>query len=202
MTSLWATHNFEREARSTEPTIFSESWVRKNSVSTGPQNFSKTQKITFPRISVSRQTEIHSVTVSHYTNTITITHRSILQPPVGHSCLSWAPRTELCRKLRPRYHFSGWFIAARGIRDMTVAGSLRCHLTRCGNLLCALMCAFVQRPSASMCVHVHLLIFVCACASLCASSNPTAWIKALCTIVHHQRQQTDCNWLESHSWAR
>ena len=184
MTSLWATHNFKREARSTKPTIFSESWVRKNSVSTGPQKFSRwkfsdterfTQKITFPRISVSRQTEIHSVTVSHYTNTITITHRSILQPPVGHSCLSWAPRTELCRKLRPRYHFSGWFIAARGIRDMTVAGSLRCHLTRCGNLSCALMCAFVQRPSASMCAHVHncvhLFVIVCACASFCASSK-------------------------------
>ena len=139
------------------------------------------------------QTEIHWVTVSHYTNTITITHRSILQPPVGHSCLSWAPRTELCRKLRPRYHFSGWFIAARGIRDMTVAGSLRCHLTRCGNLSCALMCACVSisqhvRTCEIVCIfylsvrmriigYVHHQIQLC---ELCI-------IKALCAIVHHQR---------------
>ena len=150
------------------------------------------------------QTEIHSVTVSHYSNIITITHRSILQPPVGHSCLSWAPRTELCRKLRPRYHFSGWFIAARGIRDMTVAGSLRCHLTRCGNLSCALI--------ASMCVHVKL----CAFVNLCVRKRIIGYvqvhhqiqlcelgiIKTLCAIVHHQRQQTDCNWLKSHTWAR
>ena len=128
------------------------------------------------------------------------------------SCLSWAPRTELCRKLRPRYHFSGWFIAARGIRDMTVAGSLRCHLTRCGNLSCALMCAFVQRRSASMCVHVQL----CAFVNLGVRMRIIGYvqvhhqiqrcelciIKALCATVHQQRQQTDCNWLKSHSWAR
>ena len=129
------------------------------------------------------------VTVSHYTNIITITHRSILQPPVGHSCLSWAPRTELCRKLRPRYHFSGWFIAARGIRDMTVAGSLRCHLTRCGNLLFALI--------ASMCVHVKLCAFVNLCVRTCIIGYVQVHhqiqlcelciIKALCDIVHHQR---------------
>ena len=93
---------------------------------------------------------------------------------------------------------------------MTVAGSLRCHLTRCGNLSCALMCAYVQRPSASMCVHVQL----CAFVNLCVRRRIIGYvhhqiqlcelciIKALCAIVHHQRQQTDCNWLKSHTWAR
>ena len=115
------------------------------------------------------------------------------------SCLSWAPRTELCRKLRPRYHFSGWFIAARGIRDMTVAGSLRCHLTRCGNSSCALMCACV-----SISQHVRTCEIVCICLSfcahahlrICASSNPTVWIVHHQSIVCYSTSSKITNWLQ------
>ena len=65
MTSLWsAIYNLEMEARSSKPTLFCESWVRKCSVGTSPNKFScwkflgtecYTQKITFSLISVSRR---------------------------------------------------------------------------------------------------------------------------------------------------
>ena len=68
------------------------------------------------------------------------------------------------------------------------------------------VCALI----ASLCVHVKLCAFVYLSVRMRIIGYvhhhiqrcELCIIKALCAIVHHQRQQTDCNWLESQNWAR